>query len=214
MTGQIHRNEIDQHTLKLIVGIIAVSLPAIVSYFSGNPPIASISEAYQRGGISRDIFVGCLFAISAFLLSYNGYSHVESVLSKLAGISALGIAIFPCDCNVGGETLPYVHYVSATIMFVILAYFCISFYKRASSKHTYQAKVRAFIYAACSLGIIASLIALAINGLIDKPSHPEKFSRFVFCWETIGLMSFGIAWLVASRKLPIITAPNERLSLI
>jgi hypothetical protein len=32
----------------------------------------------------------------------------------------------------------------------------------------------------------------------------------IFWGETIGLMSFGISWLTASRMMPVITRPEER----
>ena len=39
-----------------------------------------------------------LFAIAAFLLAYNGFSRADMVLSKLASVAALGVAMFPCEC--------------------------------------------------------------------------------------------------------------------
>ena len=36
----------------------------------------------------------------------------------------------------------------------------------------------------------------------------------VFWGETVGLVSFGISWLTASRVLPLITLPSERERLV
>ena len=58
------RIEIDHHTMKLIVGVIAISLAWLTSIFS-QTPLESISASYHADGWSRDIFVGFLFAISA-----------------------------------------------------------------------------------------------------------------------------------------------------
>ncbi len=83
MSPTSFRLEIDHHTLKLIVGVMAISLALLTAIFS-DTPLDSISDAYYEVGKSRDILVGFLFAIAAFLLAYNGRSKRELVLSKIA----------------------------------------------------------------------------------------------------------------------------------
>ena len=144
--------EIDHRTLKLLVGVIALSLPSLTSFLA-HPKIASISESYHRGGWAQSIFVGFLFAIAAFLLAYNGLSRSEMVLSKVAAVGALGVALFPCFCGCHAETIPYVHFASAAVMFLILAYFCYVFYGRARGKGHTEANRRAFVYAASGVGL-------------------------------------------------------------
>jgi len=85
MLADPERSEIDEHTGKLIVGLIALFLASFTNFFSGDS-INSISEAYHQGGWARDIFVGFLFAITAFLLAYNGKSRRQMVLSKIAAL--------------------------------------------------------------------------------------------------------------------------------
>ena len=126
-------HEIDHHILKLIVAVIALFLANVTAFFS-TVPLDSISEAYHQNGWARDFLVGSLFAISAFLLAYNGEEALEMVLSKIAGVAALGVALFPCRCDVYDEILPYVHYASAAVMFIVLACLCGFFYKRAVRK--------------------------------------------------------------------------------
>src|SRR4029453_11107877 len=64
------QQEINHITIKLVVGIIALSLASLTSFFA-NSSITSISASYYEGGWSQSIFVGFLFAIAAFLLAYN-----------------------------------------------------------------------------------------------------------------------------------------------
>ena len=124
------REEIDNHTMKLIIGLIAISLAALTSIFA-ETPIQSISASYYEDGWSGDIFVGFLFAIAAFLLAYNGKSTYEMLLSKMAAVAAMGVAMFPCKCGTHTEIIRYVHGTSAAVMFVILAIFCYIFFRRA-----------------------------------------------------------------------------------
>ena len=60
------------YTLRLIVGFIAFALPPIVISITATMT-SSISASYYTN--ARDVFVGLLFVIGAFLLAYNGRSR-------------------------------------------------------------------------------------------------------------------------------------------
>ena len=204
------RPEIDHRTIRLVVGVIALSLASLTSFFA-ETPISSISASYYEDGWSRNIFVGFLFAIAAFLLAYNGQSTPEMVLSKVAACAALGVAMFPCYCGGYPEIIPNVHGASALVMFAILAFFCYGFYERARGKGHSQARLRAYIYAMCGITIVAAILVLTFDnfsgGIISA-----KIARLTFYGERAGLIAFGISWLTASRILPVITSKKERFS--
>jgi hypothetical protein len=211
MTLKPNRVEIDHHTIKLIMGVIAISLATLTSVFS-ETPLDSISASYHEEGWSSTIFVGFLFAISAFLFAYHGRSVFELVISKIAAISALGVALFPCSCGGHPEIIPGVHYISAAVMFLILVAFCFSFFKRARSKGHTQAMFRAFIYAFCGTGIFISIAVIGLDIILDE-AISSRISRLTYYCEAMALIMFGIAWLTASRNLPLITRKDERLSI-
>jgi hypothetical protein len=204
------KEEIDHRTLKLLVGLIALSLGNLTSFFASSK-ITSISASYYEGGWSQSILVGFLFAIAAFLLAYNGESKTEMVMSKFAAVAALGVALFPCGCNGHVEIIPNVHFGSAAVMFLILVYFCYVFYKRARAKGHTEANRRAVIYALCGIVIIASILII----VIDKATAgvlSSRLERLVFYCERAGLVAFGISWLTASRVFPVLTRRDERFS--
>jgi hypothetical protein len=202
------RPEIDHRTIKLVVGVIAITLPLLTSFFA-RTALTSISASYYEGGWSQSILIGFLFAIASFLLAYNGMSRAEMVASKVASIAGLGIALFPCKCEEHVELVPYVHGISAAVMFLILTYFCYQFFRRARSKGHPQAKLRAAIYAVCAIVIFVSVVVLAIDHLWDGGL---RIPRLTFYGETAGLLAFGISWLTASRVLPVVTRQDERFS--
>lgn len=204
------RKEIEHRTIKLVVGLIAISLATLTSIFSEDA-ITSISASYHQGGWARDIFVGFLFAISAFLLAYNGRSRLQMLLSKVAALAAICIAMFPCKCEYHPEIVPYIHGVSAAVMFIVLAVFCYSFYRRALDKGHIQAKVRAVVYAICGITIAVSILVLVTDHLLSG-AISSRIVRLTFYGEAAGLIAFGIAWLVASRVLPLISSKEERFS--
>jgi hypothetical protein len=84
------REEINSHTIKLVIGLIALLLPIVVNWIA-DPPLKSISESYIAPNLwTRNIFVGSLWAIGAFLFAYNGQSIFEMLLSRAAAICAVG----------------------------------------------------------------------------------------------------------------------------
>jgi hypothetical protein len=204
--------EIDDHVLKLTVGVIALSLANLTAWLSADS-IGSISASYYEGGWARDFFIGFLFAISSFLFAYNGDSATEMILSKIAAVAALGVALFPCRCEEAPNTVTYVHYTSAAIMFAVLACLCVIFHRRARAKGHREAMWRSYIYAVCAVTIVLVIAVLGIDNFIGN-HLASKVPRLTFYGERAGLMPFGISWLVASKALPFITKPTERVSLL
>src|SRR5678809_278984 len=76
--------EIDHRTIKLLVGLTAIFLAVVTGWLAEGGALQSISESYYAGHWSRAIFTGALFAISAFLLCYNGRSRGQMIASKVA----------------------------------------------------------------------------------------------------------------------------------
>jgi len=216
MKASFKLKQIDDHVLKLIVGLVALSLASLTAWLS-HTKLASISASYYEDGWARDFFIGFLFAISSFLFAYNGDGAGEMILSKIAALAGLCVVLFPCGCDPRRDQshtiTSYVHFTSAAVMFGVLAGFCIIFYKRALAKGHRQAKWRACIYVACSITIMLVILVLGI----DHFTHDHlgsKLPRLTFYGEKAGLIAFGISWLVASRAIPLITAPHERVSLL
>lgn len=212
MKAAFKPKEIDDHVLKLIVGVVALSLANLTAALSQGH-IDSISASYYQGGWARDFFIGFLFAISSFLFAYNGEELTEMTLSKIAALAGLGVALFPCRCGQPPNATTYVHFGSAAIMFAVLAGFCLIFYKRARAKRGPQAKWRSYIYMTCATAIVLVIAVLGID--FFSGHHLEaKFSALTFWGEWTGLVAFGISWLVASRVIPFITARHERVSIL
>lgn len=219
--------QIDQRTLKLLVGLIAILLANVCSYYSKN--IDSISAAYFEGGWARDIFVGSLFAITAFLIAYNGMGTWEKCLSKIGAIAAFGVAMFPCECLDISHMDPAatsvylcehadairrmsgIHYYAAAVLFLVLAEFCRLFYVRAKRKGHAEARIRMGIYTVCGIAMLAALVFLAAGGLWNITFGVP---RSVFEGERAGLIAFGLSWLTASKVLPGISSRSERLKLM
>jgi hypothetical protein len=204
----MQHQEIDHRTLKLMVGVVALFLASATSFLSSDS-IGSISQAHCYGGWARDIFVGSLFAIAAFMAAYNGYSNREMLLTKATALAAIGVAWFPTRCGVQGETLPGAHVAFSIIMFSTLALLCRIFYQRARSRNLPGSNRRAVLYAVCGILIPVSMGVVVIDAFLGR-AISAHIPRLEFYCEQVALVAFGVAWLAASHLLPWITAPEER----
>ena len=133
------------------------------------------------------------------------------LLSKVACVTALGVATFPCWCEGHPPLVPHVHGIAAGVMFLILAFFCYLFFERAREKGYAQAKLRSVIYVLCGLAILSSILVIGGDWMFGGELS-LKAPRLTFYGEATGLVAFGVSWLTASRVLPILTASEERFS--
>ena len=210
MLPEPRKQEIDHRTIKLLVGLIALTLASVATVLA-RARLDSISDAYYATDASRNVFVGSLFAVSAFLLAYNGFSRREMIASKIASVAAFLVAMFPCTCAREIDSALPVHGIAASTMFLVLAYLCFVFRRRATAKRYPQAKTRGRVYLVCGIVILACVAVLGLDYLI-KHAISDRVPRLTFRGEETALIAFGISWLVASRVLPGITNPEERFS--
>ena len=203
--------QIDHRVIKLVVGIIAMSMALFMQVASGEH-LNSISESYHYR--ARDWFVGLIFAVAALFLSFRGENAFERRLTLLASLCATLVAIAPCVCSRSPGALSGLHFPAAVLLFAILGYFCWRFRRTALSKSQKypQAKTRCHVYTLCLIGmavcgLMVAAYAVAANAI--NAVYPD----YLFWLEAIGLTSFGVSWLAASRTLPFVTNPQERYHL-
>ena len=209
-----HTKVFDYRGLRLLVGVIALFISVVVSVLAGKD-LPSISASYYSCG--RDMFVGLLFVVGAFLFAYNGHSRIESLASKIASIAAVFVAIFPTapdaplathDCC-QAVVVSCVHYVAAATLFSILTYFCFLPFrdrldKRLNKDFPQQAR-RNVIYLTCGSVMLISMAALLAQQLLSY-----TIPSFTYYGETAALTAFGISWLTASKIFPWISHPTEK----
>lgn len=203
--------QIDHRVIKLLVGLIAVFMAFFMQAVSGEL-LRSISESYHYG--ARDWFVGLLFAVAALFLSFSGENRLERILTVVASVLAAIVAIAPCACDRPHGALSALHFPSAAGLFAILGYFCWRFRRTAKSKIARypEAKARVRVYTVCFAGMIGCGLMAAAYA-VARESLDVKFPNYVFWMEALGLTSFGVSWLAASRTLPLITNARERFRL-
>lgn len=210
MTGEKSGPVFDYRALRLLVGIIALTLPFAVSFIS-LVPLPSVSASYYTD--ARDAFVGMLFVVGSFLWAYNGHSPTEARASKLASLAAVFVAIFPTSC----ETCPVdstavIHYSAAAVLFAILAFFCFGPFRKNTKGVKGKKGRRSKIYFVCGWVIVGSMLGLCIMKL-TVPGNTLSLLRATYWIEAISLTAFGIAWIVAGKCIRFLVDDEDALKL-
>ncbi len=201
-------------TLRRIVGILGVSLPAILiigAYIVGGCTNIQDSISHYYYTAMRDVFVGILSAIAIFLISYRGYQPKDNIATTLAGIFAICVAFFPTTQNqdtvctvyyIDHSSLRiYIHYGSAVLLFTTLAYISFFLFTRGPKRKRKRKILRNKVFRTCGVILILSVILITLIRII--PSLENSLGRYnaVFWIEWIGLIAFGVSWMVKGNLL-------------
>ena len=209
---QLGEGRIHYHTLHQAIGWLGISLPFALwlgsLWFSDCETVQpSISHYYFTN--MREILVGVLCAYALFLFTYKGYSKLDGIVSNMAAIACLGVALFPtdpvlkegstCQLNVVSMiAVPYhrtIHLVCAVAFFFILAMMSLFLFTRSSQNAAERTKAkrrRNRVYRVCGTLILAcmGILLFTMDG-----GEAEKTGYTVFALEVVMLLAFGYSWL-------------------
>jgi len=208
MKVRFSENVFDYRALRLLIGLIAFSLPFIVSIIASSH-LSSISASYHTN--ARDIFIGMLFIVGSFLWAYNGHSAKEAWASKFASLATIMVALFPTSCDTcDSDIKSYIHYIAAVVLFSILAYFCfVPFRKNTKGKGEKKGR-RSKIYLTCGWIMAGCMVTLGALNIILPDEMLKKLS-LTYWAEVIALAAFGVAWIVAGKYFRPLVDEDEAL---
>lgn len=171
----------------------------------------SISDYYHT--TLRDIFVGTLFAIGIFLVSYKGHKREpgeplsDNLAATLAGVGAFGLAIFPNRFAPETQNIfqyyleskaSFLHFTSAILFLGAMAYFCLGKFARTNNRS------RRLIYRWCGWAIIMFGLGATVASIL-RVAGPDAWRGFIegsgliFWFEAFGIWAFGLSWLVKGK---------------
>lgn len=187
------------------IGIIGISLPFVLLVGAwlidrlGVQP--SISDYYYT--VMRNVFVGSMAANGVFFLSYR-YAKMDSLLSTLIGLAAIGVALFPTtpvNPTSTEMTVGSVHFVCATVFFVALAWYSFFIFTKTDPTRpmTAQKKRRNIVYRVSAVTMAVCLVLIAVLNFLP-PARIDDFQP-VFWLEAIASVSFGVSWLIKGETL-------------
>lgn len=205
------------HALRRIVGMIALALPVALAggaiLLSLLGPEHRLPQPLLQGTISDyfytpvgTLYVGSLTGIAMFLISSRGYDRTDEIAGYLAGIFALGVALFPSEDPRAPYysrlqiQIGYVHSAFAGLMFLSIAYFCLFLFRRTSPERrlTRRKQHRNRIYAVCGVVILACTAAMVGLTVFEADPRLAPFHLFLVS-ESLALFAFGVAWLTKGK---------------
>lgn len=208
-------------TVRKIIGILGLLFPLILvlgSFILGHCHAIqqSISNYYHTN--MRDVFVGYVCTLSIFLFSYKGYDLTDRIVSALAGIFGLIVALFPTnlklnpdnsplDCNIWcsverHDWIGQLHLISAGLFILCLCYFSLFLFTKGELQPTPQKVIRNKIYLTCGCIMFACIFLLIFLFILPKNVYNALlFLKPVFWLETIAFLAFGFSWFVKGEFL-------------
>lgn len=237
MVQQVDKNDprvISYHALRKAIGIIGFFLPLVlilgkglVQILQGEPPSLQPSVSGYYYTVTGGVLVGSLCAIGVFLVSYVGYDDPDWLISServpgwlrgfarvtdnrasnVAGLSAVGVALFPTPNGLdpttleeflGDDILGLLHVGSAAVFFVALAYISLRlFTKRGPATNDPLAERRKrrdnLIYTVCGWAILACIALIVVVWLLPNDS-PIREAYPVLWLEWGAIVAFSISW--------------------
>ncbi|PYO75248.1 MAG: hypothetical protein DMD64_01070, partial [Gemmatimonadetes bacterium] len=194
---------LSQQAHRRLIGILGLLLPLLLFIFAGLrhtvglpawTPLNSISAYYYTGAVA--IFVGVLFALALFLLTYPGYKGViaDRLLGLVGGTAAILVALFPTSAPDGLSAptwwSPYmrtVHYLSAVVLFVAFILFAIWLFRKSNiprrGDRPLEKRRRDDICLASGIIMIASVLWAASSMFTHAP---------IFIPESIAIVAFAV----------------------
>ena len=204
---------------RMAIGVLGVGLPVALLALSGTVQ-GSISAYYHTP--VRDWFVGTLWVIGVFLFFYryepqNGgqakstrpsvrSGFADAVLGKLAGISAVGVALFPTPRPMGTSAEPqvigWIHGLSAAVLFACLAGFPLVLFS--------QSRDRVRFYQVCGWTMVTCLLVLGAHALApDGIRETLAPFRLVLVLEWVMIWAFGFSWFAKGLKPTVRSGPPK-----
>ena len=192
------------------IGIIGLALPFVLVFghditARGFEWRASISSYYYTD--MRNILVGSMCAVGVFLFCYK-YDLIDDILSNIAGVCAIVVALFPTATehpSRTGRVVGIVHLSAAVALFALFAWFCLFLFTRTDpvvvGPKTANKNSRNRVYRLCG-GVI--VVAVILGALTDSPLVSQAFQDSVhpLLWcEWAAIVAFGAAWLVKGKTL-------------
>jgi len=197
---------LSQQAHRRLIGVLGLLLPVSIYVLAGLLPtvgltrwkvLNSVSSYYYTGAVS--VFVGVLFALALFLLTYPGYREVaaDRIVGRVGGLAAIAATLFPTSAPDGlsapswwRSSMAVIHYVSAVVLFVAFILFAIWLFRKSSiprrRDRPLEKRRRDDICLACGIVMIVAVLWAASAMFTHAP---------IFLPESIAIIAFAASWL-------------------
>ena len=199
-------------TLRQMIGWVALILPFSIrvgAYVFESVHSTNTISAYYYTGM-RDVLVSSLVLAGALLMCYRTPALRDNVVASIAGLAAIGIALFPLQPTYAKEILEQFpdtatracyasHGILGFHLYFGVCFFALSFYLVQFRFSAFTPKMptkrkllRNKIYKICGLVMLASMIVIGVLDRLDKDPS-------IFWPESLFVIAYAMAWLVKGQ---------------
>jgi hypothetical protein len=207
---------------RFAIGLLGVLLPPVLvllepALFDGLPAPRGSLSAYYYSGL-RELFVGGLWAIGVFLVVYKFLDFSwESLLSSLAGVAVVLVAVFPTErpgdgvaltpfqVKFGESTVTAIHY-GAAVAFIAVLIPIVLFFARDEGKRNRKSWQSFHTVSAAFILFGAALAAFA--GITGGPDKGVLFGEWIVIW------AFGASWLAKGAERRVLFRHSDGPALV
>ncbi len=199
-------------TLRKAIGFLGISIPAVMiigTFTIGGCTHVQNSISHYYYTVMGDVFVGFLISTGIFLITYKGYDLRDNIVSFLAGIFIICVALFPTsqdpDASCAIRTLNSiswrvnVHYISAALFFVTLSYMSLFLFTKSAGIKTKQKIIRNRVYRVCGITILVAILLISFEKHIPVLDNASLHPTFWLEW--VANLAYGTAWLIKGEFL-------------
>jgi hypothetical protein len=230
----------DYMSLRQLVGWIGTLLPPTLivgnTFFTTTVP-DSLSDYYFTH--MRNVLVAALCALGIFLICYSGYDAWDRWLTSLSGIGMIGVAFCvpapdtPVKLSTVSQVFADLHVCCASVALVALGFMALRFTRTYSTPDspgpgamnfvraafgfasdgpgdppTPAKKRRDRVYRICGFGMFGTM---ALAGVADiVPVTVQDGIPFLFIFEALTVMAFGVSWLVKGQAMVLPAALKDQ----
>ncbi len=222
---------ISDYRIRKLIGALGLCLPIILPIAMGEF-LSSLSH-YYYATLSSLFFIIILSAFALFLISYKGYKKdvkteqiSDDFLTNIGGFAALIVVFIPTVCE-GSTSLAidqlcitkhyplfgHDHATFRTIHLVSAGVFILCMGWMSKYKFTRGHKdLHNSIYKICGNVVFVSVALLIVGILLERKNINFLINDFyVYIFETIAVIAFGVSWLVKGEALENITAFKDKM---
>lgn len=200
--------------IRTAVGVLGILLPVLLLGVDGLLLDGSVTardslSAYYFTG-ARDVFVGALCAIGGLLVTYLAPlpRTWDFWLSLLAGVAAIGVAVFPTSragtdvpltavqVRLGETAVAVVHFTCAGVFILAMAALSLVFATR--DRRWGASRGHVLLHRTCGWLILLALAWAALGLVVDLDLGPL---HSLYLGELVAVWSFGVSWLVKGADL-------------
>jgi hypothetical protein len=227
-------------SLRRLVGCIGALLPATLiagnTIFTRTLP-DSMSDYYYSH--MRNILVAALSALGIFLICYAGYDAWDRWLTNLSGFGLIGVAFCvpsppsPVRLSTVQRVVADVHFTCAAVALVALAFMALRFTRTYSTPdstgHGVMNWVRAAfgfapdgpgeprtpakqrrdrVYRVCGFAMFGTMALAGLANIV--PASDQDGIPFLFVFEALTVIAFGVAWLVKGQAMVVPAALKDQ----